>query len=218
MIDRRADLLPVRNQGRRDTCVAFAVTAGHELLDGSNVQLSVEFLYWGAKKYDRLPPGTNPTTLSAAGAALAVLGQSDETLWPYDDRRDPWAATYKPPDDAVKAALSRRQTTGRSLSTPTSVEIRSALERNEVVVLGVRLFSTWHFLGASALIETPKPGSAELGGHAVLVAGYDDRIAPSDGLFVIRNSWGREWGQDGYGYLSYAYVDAHALSAWIVGP
>jgi C1A family cysteine protease len=46
------------------------------------------------------------------------------------------------------------------------------------------------------------------GGQAVVAVGYDDqRLSSTKGALQIRNSWGREWGDDGYGWLPYAYVE-----------
>lgn len=41
-----------------------------------------------------------------------------------------------------------------------------------------------------------------LGGHALVLVGYDD----ADQMFVVRNSQGAAWGANGYGYIPYAYV------------
>ena len=54
------------------------------------------------------------------------------------------------------------------------------------------------------------PGRDEsvLGGHAVLLVGYDD----STRRFRLRNSWSEDWGQQGYGTLPYEYVTDGNLS------
>ena len=38
------------------------------------------------------------------------------------------------------------------------------------------------------------------GGHAVALVGY------SSGRFIVRNSWGTDWGDDGFAYASLAYA------------
>ena len=58
--------------------------------------------------------------------------------------------------------------------------------------------------------DIPFPAAADyaVGGHAIVAMGYDDHrtIGEHEGALKIRNSWGREWGEDGYGWLPYEYV------------
>jgi C1A family cysteine protease len=50
----------------------------------------------------------------------------------------------------------------------------------------------------------PMPDQSEqlLGGHAVMVVGYEDTLQ----CFIVRNSWGPDWGDKGYFYLPYNYL------------
>lgn len=54
------------------------------------------------------------------------------------------------------------------------------------------------------------PGAKEkvVGGHAVMSAGYDDAAQ----RFLIRNSWGADWGKKGYFTIPYAYLSDRNLS------
>jgi C1A family cysteine protease len=60
----------------------------------------------------------------------------------------------------------------------------------------------------TGVIPLPEPTETLLGGHAVLCVGYND----ADRTFLIRNSWGTEWAQQGYGTLPYAYLLDSQLS------
>jgi len=48
-----------------------------------------------------------------------------------------------------------------------------------------------------------------VGGHAVLAVGYDD----ASQTFLVRNSWGADWGQNGYFTMPYAYLTTRGLSS-----
>jgi C1A family cysteine protease len=58
--------------------------------------------------------------------------------------------------------------------------------------------------------DIPMPGTGEgvIGGHCILAVGYDDARQ----VFLIRNSWGTEWGKGGYGTIPYAYLVDRTLS------
>ena len=191
--------------------MAFAATAGHEMLRAAGDDLCEEFVHWGAKQRDGLPRLVEGTTLAAAAATLADLGQPPEHHWPYDETRDYRAATYQPPVDALTAALALRLTGGSAITATTSA-LLTALQAGRAVLLGVRLYSTWHFVAPDGEIRMPSTGMISFGGHAVLVVGH--RPNSGNGWFIVRNSWGDGWGDEGYGYLPDQYVDAHGIEAW----
>jgi C1A family cysteine protease len=64
-----------------------------------------------------------------------------------------------------------------------------------------------------------------VGGHAIVAVGFDDKKKiknhrqggkQTTGAFLIRNSWGKEWGDEGYGWLPYAYVEQSLADDWWV--
>jgi C1A family cysteine protease len=62
----------------------------------------------------------------------------------------------------------------------------------------------------------PMPDQSEqlLGGHAVLIVGYDIHTH----LFTFQNSWGTGWGDKGFGYLPFDYLASHGLASdmWLI--
>ncbi|MGH2559482.1 MAG: C1 family peptidase [Thermomicrobiales bacterium] len=198
----------IKDQGRRGTCVACAATAGHELLRAEGIDLCIEFLHWAAKQCDGLPTSSEGTTLLAAAEALAQVGQPPETNWPYDDQRNQWAPDYQPPADACSDATPRRLAGSNELL-PTPDALRDALDQGQAPLLGIRLHQTWYEVGSDGYIAIPATGTLDFGGHAILVVGYQN-----DAL-IIRNSWGADWGDRGYGYLPASYVSAYGVSAWV---
>ncbi len=218
-LPRRVDLRPLlpaaRDQGKRGTCLAFAVTAAHEFARaaGSTVteDLAEEVLYWGSKQIDGdYAPGSY---FSSAAAALAQWGQPAEHLWRYDCSRDDTNASYKPPSPALDPAACN---TARLREVGVDVaEIRHWLAASRPVALGIML--TQGFQGASdGHIPVPNPEDAPTEGHAILIVGYEDGPEEGEGVLIFRNSWGSDWGEEGYGYLPYTYIERHAGEAWII--
>lgn len=191
---------PIKDQGQRGTCVAFAATAGHEYLRKDNIDLSEEFLYWGCKQIDGIVDD-NGTTLSSAIISLKKDGQAYETDWPYNSQRLITAQTYNPPRAALQNALNNKITYG--VQTPINVEsVKERLKENYAVIVGVILFEEF-FNPIKGFISLPQNESNNYGGHAILIAGWEDSFC--NGVFIIRNSWGLSWGLNGYAYLPYDY-------------
>jgi hypothetical protein len=212
MRDLRAGCRPIRDQGRLLACVAFAGTASHELARGDGVELSDAFLHWACTARDSLPPRAG-TTLHALDNALTVAGQARADLWPYDSTDAPGMTGYGPSAAAIADAATRLLAPGR-LVAPTPATLVSVLDRDVAPVLGLRVFRAFYETRSGALIDLPPGNPRSLGGHAVTVVGYDDS---ADLEFLIRNSWGTNWGTNGYGRLSRRYLEVHGLLAWLPG-
>ena len=78
-------------------------------------------------------------------------------------------------------------------------------------MFGISVFDS--FMSESTALSgiVPDPNLTErlLGGHALACVGFDD----SKGCFIFRNSWGTNWGLNGYGYISYNYLTNPGLCA-----
>jgi C1A family cysteine protease len=207
--DMRAILPPVRDQGQRGTCVAFAVTAAHEMARAAGIavaeDLSEEALYWGCKLIDG--NWHTGTIFTSAAAALAATGQPVEAVWPYNSRRSAGIA-YAPPS-APSADWHLSSLNPMSIDLPS---VRVELDAGRPVVLGLELFDTLLIPSAAGRIEAPPPGSGTRGRHAVLAVGH------ATSALLIRNSWGMSWALSGYGWLSDDYAVHHVKEAWVLEP
>jgi C1A family cysteine protease len=211
-VDYRQFLPPVRDQGTRSTCVAFALTCAHEwgrlIQNGESLMenLSEEVLYWASKKIDGdIDPGTS---LASASIALRDTGQPRAQLWMYDGARDETAA-YEPPAEAIEPSHCFRH--GARHASNTSEALKALL--TDRILSAVVLPVGYHFfMPQDGFIPTPSAGEPVGDLHAVTLVGYDDDV--EQGVFIIRNSWGSQWGHEGYGFLPYQYIDLHAVGAW----
>lgn len=209
--DLRQYLPPILDQGQRPTCLAFAVTAAHELARAGgfavNEDLSEEALYWGCKRHDRdRLPGTS---FVSATAALARSGQPLEAVWPYDPTHDDTIS--RPPPVKPGPSWHRTRLVRIKLSTD---RLRAELARGRAIALGIVLTAGFRMLNGNR-VPQPQAGEQTFGRHAVLSVGYQDGSPdPNAGAFIIRNSWGETWGSRGYAWLPYTYVKALGQEAW----
>lgn len=212
VIDLRDRLLPVGDQGRRGTCVAFAMTSVHEASRGPHEgtglpeDLAEEVVFWGAKQIDG---DTNDgTRFTSANQALQRWGQPPEHRWSYDDGRDQRDAAYSPPTDAIAAANCYRTTLQ-----PLTIDVprlRDELTAGRPVALGIRVWDGFRQADVEPL-PTPDPTDLYPTGHAVVVVGHD--LARS--AVLIRNSWGPGWGTDGHLWIDEGLLDL-ARAAWAI--
>jgi len=210
--DISAELGPARDQGQRGTCLAFAASAVHEQArlrrrGEPRLELGQELLYWRCKQIDE--DGLEGTVPSSMASALLDPGQSAAALWPYDGARDESGAEFTPPAAALEASALRHASLR---DTSASVErIRELLVDGQAVILGVRLWEQFFEDHRGELIT---PSSTELlpGGHAVAVVGFEEQAE----WFLIRNSWGEDWGDRGHARLPEAALKEIALGAWVV--
>ena len=103
-------------------------------------------------------------------------------------------------------------------------KIKARLARNIPLVFGFTVFNSISQATNTGKIPVPCPRDRVVGGHAVMAVGYDDQMeimndncerGKSKGALIIRNSWGTNWGSDGYGYLPYDYVlNGLAIDWW----
>ncbi len=205
-VDHSDRMSPVRDQGAEGTCVAFAAAVGvkehQELAEhGKLIELSPRHLYHHCKRLDGVPEeeGTFPRV---AMKVLARQGVCLEGCWPYRPYQ-----TDSPCPEADRQALPFRIKAYGRLSG--LEEIERSLALNGPFLAGVEVFPEW-FGDHRGRIPLPRPGSSSSGGHAVCVVGYSH----GERYFKFKNSWSEDWGDRGYGYLPYEYMERYCLDAW----
>jgi C1A family cysteine protease len=154
--------------------------------------------------------------LRKAMAALALFGVPPEEHWPYvvaqfDD--EPPAFCYSYASNYKALRYFRLDPTGFSGQQLVD-RIKLFLRYRIPSMFGFTVYdSIWD--AENGNIPFPASSESVQGGHAIVAVGYDnDKVVKhpyangedSRGAFIIRNSWGTDWGDAGYGYLPYDYV------------
>ena len=212
MVDRRATLSPVGDQGGRLTCLSWSITAAHEFTV-SDGPLSIEYLHWSSGQY----PGGRGTVLAAA-EALRSDGQPENDQWPYMDVNDDTRPSYLPPS-TVTGPFSKANVRLSGVDVDTLIR-DLASERLPVIALRV----TDAFLAATGGVIGADGRGAD--GHAVAAvgvaqyAGVQDLgvVHPNDRLVCLRNSWGLRWGVDGHALITEAALSACAIGSFVIDP
>ncbi len=205
-VDHRKCLIePVRDQKSEGVCAAVTAAGMKEFQEfrdaGLEEHLSPRYVYSEAKKKDGFP-GVEGTTLRAVMSVLLSHGICLEATWPYT----PHDKSKKPKDADDEASGFRIQSYAKLT---TVLDMEKCLVGNGPFCLGLDISSVWDDVVLGIIADPPRRHQS-LGGHAVCCCGYD-RLSEH---FLIRNSWSRFWGNEGYAWISYKHVMKCLISAW----
>lgn len=230
-VDLREWCAEVEDQGDIGSCTAHAVVGLVEYYarrrGDSSFQGSRLFVYRAARRIAGLVGDSGAFIRSALGAAV-MCGVPPEKYWPYtDDEYD----FDQEPDNFVYSVAGNFQALSYFRYDPVSYmpkhrkellkELKSGLQDELPFAFGFYGFPSFdHPDVVSGEIPFPADHEQAAWGHAIVAVGYDDNKTIANpvsgmktlGAFLIRNSWGTDWGEDGYGWLPYEYV-SHFLAS-----
>lgn len=209
-IDLRAQCPPVYRQGTLNSCTANAIAAAIEFDQIKECRPerflpSRLFIYYNERALEHTIPSDSGAQIRSGIKTVAKRGVCPEPLWPYrirQFRKRPLARCYS------HAAKYREVTYHRVPRTlPT---LRACLASGYPFVFGFTVYQSLH---SPEVTRTGRGGmpikhDKIRAGHAVLAVGYDN----SEKCFILRNSWGKKWGMQGYFTLPYAYLMNRHLS------
>lgn len=192
-------LPPVFDQAAVGSCTAQALAAGVEAL--------LPRAGYGAERPDRAALyrreremiGTAHEDSGAIIAdGIAVLSQAG---WEREDGEPPgtWGDRWTRAPRALSLDAPRLVN-----SEPLDFDIATVcteLDAGHPVVVGLQVTRDWEDFAGDTL---PEPAGDVIGGHAVLLVGYDLNLR----CFRVRNSWGTSWRDGGYAWLPFAWLRA----------
>jgi C1A family cysteine protease len=209
----------VENQGQLGSCTAHASVGLYEYFErrafGKHIDGSRLFLYKATRNLLGWE-GDDGAYLRTTMAAMALFGVPPEKYWPYKEARfneEPTAFIYSYAQNYQALLYYRLDVQGVTRQHLLD-KIKQHLRMGLPLVFGFTCYTSLN-TADSGQIPFPDRNEEVEGGHAVMAVGFDDDKTitncnnskiKSKGAILIRNSWGEEWGDRGYGWLPYDYI------------
>jgi C1A family cysteine protease len=217
-IDLKPYCSPVFNQGDMGSCTGNALAGAFEYMQLKEIRnkqtvgasapeefanaytpASRLFIYWYERFLEGDPGVDAGASLQDGVKMLNTWGCCEEALWAYSD-----ALVLQQPN-AAAVAQAMKHKIGSYMRLETLDDMKSCLASGYPFVFGFTVYTSFESDAVAASGNVPMPSSTDqvLGGHAVMAVGYDE----ANQWFTIRNSWGTDWGINGYCHMPYSYLD-----------
>jgi C1A family cysteine protease len=224
LVDMRDKFAPIYDQGQLGSCTAFAWGKGiAEFLarqKGDKTPLSALYLYVQELKMENhLGQDAGAESMETGAKVLQQFGDCTDAEIPYltpvdqmNSAKIKKALSTLPTDAQNKSAAKYRSTK----STPVNdlAAAKAELAAGHPVAMGIMVYESFQSptVNNTGMVPVPDTNNEQLlGGHAVVAVGYDD----AKQVLIMRNSWSTKWGDKGYFYLPYGYMNKDlVLDCW----
>jgi len=213
-LPKKVDLRPkehfhIYDQGSLGSCTANAIGAAFHF---SQVKEKIEhftpsrlFIYYNEREMEGNIKEDAGAYIRDGIKSVHKIGVCNEHLWPYNEHK----FTHKPTKKCYEAAKDSRAK--EYARVPQNLDdIKAVLHEGYPFVFGFTVMSSFQSseTAETGVMRMPGPYDHVLGGHAVQAIGYDDK----DEVIIVRNSWGKDWGDNGYFYMPYDYITNPGLA------
>ncbi len=208
-VDLRSQCPAVYDQGQLGSCTGNAWAGLVEFLllkEGQTDFIpSRLFIYYNERALEDDTAQDAGASLSDGAQVVSSQGCPHEALWPYDISQ---FAVQPPPgvyEDGRQHLTFDVQQVSQDLAS-----MKEVLANGLPIVVGFTVYQSFESaqVAKTGIVPLPRRREQILGGHAVMVVGYDDHQS----RFLVRNSWGMSWGLQGYFLMPYAYLTNSRLA------
>ncbi len=231
-VDMRDYLPPPGNQGRQNSCIAWSLAYGMLSYLQAREQQRAPVIgsgrmdstrtYSPAFPYNLTKIDFDSTDTRCLGSnfdkVFSVMLEQGSCTWaqlPYDPKED---ACFTPIPPRIMASAERGLLIGPLRVSPGSIDqLRYHLAQGTPIAFAMGIDTSFMLGGLRAARSRarfswhPSCPTPMTGSHAMLLVGYDD----ADSSYLVMNSWGRGWGEEGFCHLRYEVIDCYATEAYV---
>ncbi|UOG35987.1 C39 family peptidase [Leptospira noguchii] len=220
-VDLSPSMPPVGNQGEQGSCVAwstaYATKSFQEYIERKSSKdwslrsaqgtPNYSKIFSPAFIYNQINGGRdNGSLISDAMRVMVEMGAAPWDTMPYN----PADYRTRPSQAAIEAASKYKAKEFLRVKTTDMNEVKAQLSEGKPVVAGVLVYENFFNLKGDQIY---KEGLGKTyGGHAIALVGYDD----SKNAVKFINSWGTDWGDQGYGYMDYRWFTKICQGAFVM--
>ncbi|MEU8898273.1 C1 family peptidase [Nocardia sp. NPDC048505] len=209
-VDLRRDWWTIGDQEDTGSCVGWATGDGlmrYHLITADrldkNERVSPRFIWMSSKETDEFDqrPETfiegGGTSLKAAVEVCRKYGAVRETLLPFHIA----TKMYTGEENVFWAQAAQNKIASYFNLRKNLTNWKTWLANHGPILVGLGVDRTWDNATANNGVLAEFAPDTVRGGHAVAVVGYQ-----ANGRFILRNSWGTAWGDNGFAYATPAYI------------
>ncbi len=222
----RSEMPPVYDQGQLGSCTGNGVGA---ILEHAEIRQGLPaatpsrlFIYYNERVIEGTVNQDSGAQIRDGIKAVASDGAPPEDPdWPYDIAKFAEKPSAKAYEDAKKyEAIEYFRVLPGQAGSP----IRTPIQEGYPVVFGFSVPSTFEsstWQPASEYLPLPAAGDKPIGGHCVVVVGWDFSLKRFPvNVFEIRNSWGAGWGDQGHFWMDARWLSEPSLGLssdfWVI--
>lgn len=210
-IDLRDEHFPIFNQGNLGSCTANAISTAHYF---SQIKQKAQkafvpsrlFIYYNERAMEGTINSDAGAVIRNGFKCIAKLGVCSEDTWKYQEDK----FSEKPIENAYTIALDHQVIKYMKVVQMTN-QLKGCLAEGYPFVFGFTVYDSFESddVAINGIMSLPEGNESCMGGHAVMCVGYDDEKK----VFIVQNSWGKEWGDKGYFYMPYSYITNPSLAS-----
>ena len=210
-VDLRDKCPPIYNQYDLGSCTANALGGAYQY---EQIKQKKEdfvpsrlFIYYNEREIEGTIKEDAGAMIRTGIKTMVDKGVCPETMWKYRTGR----FKKKPPQECYTEGQNNQVLEYLRITPHSLYEVKHCLADGYPISFGFMIFDSMMTdkVARTGIVPIPKPNEQSMGGHAVLAVGYDDEKQ----CLLVRNSWGKSWGMNGYFWLPYVFVSRNHMSA-----
>ena len=215
-VDLRPQCPQVLNQGELGSCTSQAIANAHyfdhvKQKEPGAFLPSRLFIYYNERVIEGTVNEDSGAMIRDGIKSVAKQGACRESLWPYNISK----FRKRPPCECYTEAVKHTAIEYRRVS-QTLNDLQACLASGYPFVFGIAVYDSFESnqVAHTGIVPMPSRDEQMLGGHCILAVGYQN----STRQFIIQNSWGTDWGINGYCLIPYDYMLNGGLSSdfWVI--